>query len=123
MFVNCSNNMLGVYRLINIFSELNNISGNTINSAQSLIQEIQEIKPTDDLYPHSPFHITHQSVIDPLLNDVFTQSFYSIISVFKITNTNKDSDDKFDKYCCNLDKKNKHNLFLGPHCNSINVYY
>ena len=91
-----------------------------LNSAQSLIQKIQEIKPNDDLLYHSPFHITHQSVIDPLLNDVFTQSFYSIISVFKITNTNKDSDDKFDKYCCNLDKKNKHNLFLGPHCNSIN---
>ena len=94
-----------------------------LNSAQSLIQEIQEIKPIDDLLYHSPFHITHQSVIDPLLNDVFTQSFLSIISVFKITNTNKDSDDKFDKYCCNLDKKNKHNLFIGPHCNSINKRY
>jgi hypothetical protein len=94
-----------------------------LNSAQSLIQEIQEIKPSDDLLYHSPFHITHQSVIDPLLNDVFTQSFLSIISVFKITNTNKDSDDKFDKYCCNLDKKNKNNLFIGPHCNSINKRY
>ena len=66
----------------------------------------------------SPFHITQQPIIDPLLHDVFMQSGLSIISVFNTTN--KNSYEKFDKYCCNLNNINKPTLFHGPQCNNIN---